>query len=425
MADDSGLLPEWRSLLPDFELVSVITAQFRDSRIVSSDVVEYGPEESPALRIHYRKRELDGLEFLEPDSTILVAGIDAAVRAEAESTGDAICRSVLFTQVPVRGWWHHDEVRVTHLPPDAPIPKVLVGRWPFYLEYPVRDSADPFLRSQRQTARLRELTCLLNALIHFHIALPPRSSQSEWIVTFQREPFSTSLVYGSPGYIYDDPRATPGQYIPVADNEALGVESHAVHFGHFGIDRSELTVSSTLGKLLDAYLRLPAFDRTAFARACYWQAFAGDTELISSSAAVAARVQAIESLLPPTPMSRCVHCGSATGPSIGERFLHFLQEFAPGVSDPERKDLYTQRSKILHGGGILHGDLAPGFGHLSPLLNEEHRLGILSSVVTQRVLVNWLAARVNPPIPPLGEWKHQKLGGLRQVRATIGPGAQS
>lgn len=422
-------LAEWRDQLDDYELATVIGGQFTDSRGVDDNTVEYGPEDAPVLRLHYQKRDLVQIEALTPMRSDLIDAIDAAVRSESESAGRVVRRCVMVAGARVSGSWRYrDEFQIIPPPSASPLPQALLDPWPFYLEFAVRGSTDPSILFNREARRRRELTSVLDALIRPDVR-PLRDSGREWFVLWQNrqnrsEPPIITTHLGSPGYVVNDSRFNAGTFAEIPAEQPLPREPHATYFARLGTGPEPLAVPETVESLFDTYFSLPPPRRESFARASYWQSISDTVWCDSTSLSLAARVLAVEALLP-APSTPCEVCGDIAETSVRARFLEFLEHYAPGIDRALGVEIYELRSRVLHGGSVLHRDIAGGFGSLSPASLEDHRLGVATVEISERVLVNWLALRCDPPIPLVDEWAHKKMGPLMMRRVQIGPTSAS
>jgi hypothetical protein len=99
--------------------------------------------------------------------------------------------------------------------------------------------------------------------------------------------------------------------------------------------------------------------------------------------------------------------------------MDFIEHYAPGIETKERRELYAVRSKISHGGELLHSDFGPRSFSMGAKELDEFRILHLAYAVTRRAVVNWLASRHQAPIPLIVDWPQRKLRSLRTVR--IGP----
>jgi hypothetical protein len=114
---------------------------------------------------------------------------------------------------------------------------------------------------------------------------------------------------------------------------------------------------------------------------------------LSPSASAIAAVQAVEAVLPPTPVAgRCETCGRSIGPSVRQRFRHFLEEYSPGETHAAARDqLYGLRSKLTHGGTLLTGELRQiPFRDFVPKSWDDGDVAEQSLMLARIAGVNWL-----------------------------------
>lgn len=168
--------------------------------------------------------------------------------------------------------------------------------------------------------------------------------------------------FGAIGYRLDGADARFGPTFTEIPDEApvLDVEPKDHYYARLGFSaRDVLSLPDSVEACLDIYFPLETNGQDRILRWCHWLNHSGQIAAMSPSAAAIATVQAIEALLPPaTATRRCETCGLAIGPSIRERFRHFLEEYAPGQDNARSRDqLYGLRSKLTHGGTLLFGEL--------------------------------------------------------------------
>lgn len=100
--------------------------------------------------------------------------------------------------------------------------------------------------------------------------------------------------------------------------------------------------------------------------------------------------------MPPASVTeRCETCGRSIGPSIRERFKHFLEEHAPGEDNARSRDqLYGLRSKLTHGGTLLVGELRHlALNDFVPKSWDQRDIAEQSLRLARLAGANWLLAR--------------------------------
>ncbi len=153
-------------------------------------------------------------------------------------------------------------------------------------------------------------------------------------------------------------------------------------------------IPSNLTDLLDRYFALSEQDQEQFLRACFWFVHAREVYSESRSATFTALISAIETLMPSAKGDDiCPECKQPR--RVTQRFSDFVESLAStgSVLEADRKRFYGIRSKLSHGGFLLHSDRftwAPGL--TGGKLREWEDVGTIWQLV-RIVLVNWLQAQ--------------------------------
>ncbi len=417
----------WGGKLPEDELIDLIASFFSDSRSLDLETVEHGNEGNPALTLRYRKLQLVGIDAGPGLSPKIRDAIAAALEREVGQTGTIVSRTFGFADRPVRGWWRYrDQMQILPPPPSARLPQMLFAEHPFVLECSVRTSQLPTLQMMRQQRASGLNALLLNALANATILPPALVSRSHWVYDRPVPQTPEGVMYAQEGYFVQGYPMTTATFTDTASLEPVTVESHADHFTGFGgIDASSptLKVAESLPTLLDVFHSLEAGSQRAFERACYWFGQVAPFRNLSVSAAFDALVQAIEALLPDESGPICPECKRPAGLGPTRRYMDFVENYAPGIDEKDRRELYSVRSGIVHGGRLLRGDLPWSGSALDASRRHQHDVMMRAYEVTRRCLVTWLAERSPEPLPPLLDWHHHRIGPLMSRRVQVaGPG---
>lgn len=171
--------------------------------------------------------------------------------------------------------------------------------------------------------------------------------------------------------------------------------------GYPGDASSPLVMPSWLEAATYCYYALDEHDRKVFHRALYWYSHAKAMYRLSSSAALAAIVQAVEALVPlDGALDRCTECGNSLDRAAGAtvRFRSFLSSV--GIDRKTSDGLYEIRSQIVHGSHVLLDDLESVFaGGMHP---EQARFWLsyddgefAARVAMRKWLIDQVTAKVN------------------------------
>jgi hypothetical protein len=153
-----------------------------------------------------------------------------------------------------------------------------------------------------------------------------------------------------------------------------------------------LSLPDNFEELLAAYFSLLSSQRDRFMRASHWYQFARRAWNFSSSAAFTALVSAVEALMPETKADRhCDACNRPLGAGPTKQFIDFVDRHVPGGGETatRRRQLYSLRSALSHGGKLLHADRFTWGGMTSSSLSEWDDQRALWRLV-RLILTNWL-----------------------------------
>ena len=83
------------------------------------------------------------------------------------------------------------------------------------------------------------------------------------------------------------------------------------------------------------------------------------------------------------------------GPGPTKLFIDFVEQYAPSPTIPNaaRRELYVLRSKLAHGGHLLHSDHGTWGGALSPAYVSQWEDMDAMWQIVRVALINWLDAR--------------------------------
>jgi hypothetical protein len=174
--------------------------------------------------------------------------------------------------------------------------------------------------------------------------------------------------------------------------EEVKPEEYYTKVGH---DGNGLCVPSDLDQSICGYMALSSGNRAKFDRAAFWMDMASRQWNISVSASFAALVSAIESLIERgnSHEFECRICGEDAQhevPGATRRFKDFFEMYAPGVTlAKQRADMYSLRSRILHGSDLMQLDQHLAFRWDPPWWNERQLHEELWGL-TRIALRNWL-----------------------------------
>lgn len=312
------------------------------------------------------------------------------------SNGTRIASAILFSHLPVDGWYRYrDLFQILAAPDTAPRPTFLLADHPFVLQFRFPVSSNCAIRNIRKSAKQGEIVQALAGLLAGSVWPLAEGGRHHWVILPNETGKPRRAEYLQEGYYCPGFIPEANDFDPVERVPQLPKKHHREYYFSWGISsESRFEVPENLGQLLDRFYDLPAEHRAQFLRACYWFELAGRFYTSSRSAAFAALINSIEVLMPPKEKSSgCKECGQSLGKSATQRFVEFVDQMAPaeGRSDNTRKDLYRARSQLLHGSRLLPSDylgLCPATAVVAEFENMEH-----AQRLVRLVLANWLRSR--------------------------------
>lgn len=296
-------------------------------------------------------------------------------------------RDYSFSGRRVTGSWRGSVSGVQILPPPNDLPHVPgeSGDHPFILEFPLMDTSVDRLTNHRRIRRHRDLTLLLNILLAGGAKSQGRPSHcwagtewvQQWFSPVLNPYISDALSAPAPHQLQE---VAPEEYENLVGNDGMG-----------------LRVPSDLDQSICLYEALSDSNREKFDRAIFWFSRSSLLWDTSMSASLAALAFAVESMTSDSNVDEvlCPVCGSPTGSGPTKLFRNFLAAYAPGDgSETDRKDMYSLRSKVVHGDHLMELDWAlPVVGPWTPPgFKERDQYGQLWKF-TRAALRNWLKNR--------------------------------
>jgi hypothetical protein len=218
------------------------------------------------------------------------------------------------------------------------------------------ESNDRSVMDVRRTQEHRKLTQVLNVALVGGTSIASRRAHAAWTHTgLEAKWVSVGFPYSPPGSPVIE------EWTPPTANSLEKVPPN-VYYSNHGSDGLGLRIPSDLDELILGYRNLPTAKRAQFDRAAYWLSTSSQFGNVSTSAAFAALVSAIESLTKRgdkcsgvcnTCDRKCLH--EIPGPT--KNFRAFLEEYVPEPeAGPRLSKMYDMRSRILHGSDLMQLD---------------------------------------------------------------------
>lgn len=271
-------------------------------------------------------------------------------------------REYSFSSFRVLGSWRGDRSKVQILPPPehAPRAPVDMAEHPFILEFPITASDYWPITNHRRLREHRNLTLLLNILLAGRTSLQPRRSEYFW-ASVPCDDDHTEIKWVQQFFFAELGKVVVDDLSPPAGERLEEVESEE-YYTKAGHDGNGLRVPADLDETIFLYLQLSPKNRAKFNRAIFWMDMASRQWTVSVSCSFASLISAVESLTD-RGITHRVYCDKCRGycqhevPGATERFRAFFEEYAPGASlKSHRGEMYSLRSGILHGSGLMQLD---------------------------------------------------------------------
>jgi hypothetical protein len=383
------------------ELMDIIGRHFGGSaQFNETEVCFPGDEHNFAVKVVYNSGGVSGIVPGPALTDEQVKTIRQQVETELLApAARRVSTSVLFAAVPVRGWFRYrDLFQIRPMPATAPQPQQLLGDHPFLLEFTYNASPSGLINIGRRNTQLRQLELLLVGLLPRVNGGIGTAAQKRWTIKEPKAGEEWKSEYLQDGYFTPELPGEGDVFSTTDDILPMPAMAAADYYVRSGISGGEqLDVPDGFAELLDRFFALPGKEQDRFLRACYWLREAGRTFAGSRSAAFTSLISAVEALMPPEggPQTKCTACGRPLGMGPTQRFVDFVDRFAPQAPDAtrDRREFYRIRSKLSHGGTLLFSDHHVWWNSLIPERSAEWSDSQAAWQLVRAVLVNWLSAQ--------------------------------
>lgn len=413
MASEGNLYDTLRAgEIDSAELSEIALWHFGGARDTSPTEVVFGKSannETYALKFVYEKQKqalrkvLAGPSLTAEDLDAFKSKIDLELQQPAALK---IATQVLFTRIPVAGWFRYRDVfQILPVPAGAPCGNALSGEdpYPFLVQFKFRPSSSvSMLQGYRQAAEGRKIQLLLNSLLETSVSRL-QGFRHHWVLT-RIDPKASVMTTEYRQEMYDFPefhKLRDCTSFTSVDGIAsfTGIEPQEYYTRQIVINDPKrfLEIPVNLEGLLDRFFSSSVSDQDRFLRACFWFDHARIASTSSDSAAFTALISAIESLIPDDKaVGQCPVCQRPMKRGSTRRLADFLDHFAPAspkFQEACAKLYYEFRSRLSHGGGLSFSDRRSFFAGLTPEAIEERALAREVWQLVRIVLVNWLHSR--------------------------------
>ena len=262
---------------------------------------------------------------------------------------------------------------------------------PFFIEVRGVSTGDPLVDQVRAQRRLRELELILSLALSVSISNSDRSPPHVWVLA---DPATgPRSEYRQRGYAIPSPTAPANDFTSVVRLDPVLTIKDRDYYGRLGIstDSMHVDVPALLPSLLDGCAAATPADKEQFLRACYWLSRSRPAARLSMSLAYISVINSIEVLVPDAARDPCPECGRDRAPGPTGRFRQLVERYAHGVEGVTQ--LYSLRSKLVHGGALLDLDVPAAWGSLDPdEIEQSDQYGLARRVATA-VIINWFFDR--------------------------------
>jgi hypothetical protein len=381
------------------ELEQLLLSHFGGSMGVSPEEIQYARQGSAQaeLTLRYsRDGEIAGVEAGPTLTSEDIAEIASKIeRFLLTSTAPHVGQVVLFASLPTLGWFRYEDVfQLIPVPADAPRPNFAMADHPLLLQYRISGSEDAQISTLRRTRVGRELELLCAALTTNIRGAIGNTARHHWSIVKADDPSLFKSEYCQEGYTWPGANGIVQQgYTALEGIEPIPRTGAATYYPRIGVSAgTPLDLPDVFESLLDRYFASPRVDKDRFLRAAYWFQYAQRVANISRSGAYMSLVSSVEALMREAqPSPNCAACNRPTGIGPTKRFIDFVETYAPGSgSAKDRRQLYSLRSALAHGGTVLIADRHAWGSMSSTWLSEMNDQRAMWQLV-RVVLVNWLA----------------------------------
>ena len=384
------------------ELEQLLLMHFNGSSSIDENEIHYAHPgiDTPALVLKYSR---DGeLAEIHPGPGIRSDDIDQLrskiYRQLVQSNGLEVGQLALFAHVPTVGYFRYKDLfQISPMPDEAPRPKFLIGDHPLFLQYKYQASIDSQISMLRRTRVGRELELLLVALTSRVTGCIQNVVRYHWsIISDVGNPANWKSLYCQEGYTWPNANGIGATFFSNDGINPITRTKAQDHYNQLGISVGQtLDLPDLLEQLVDTYFSMTQEGRDRFIRASFWFQYAQRVGRISHSGSFTALVSSVEALMSEArPVSQCPTCERPIGAGPTKRFVDFVASYAgAGLSNTQRRELYSLRSALSHGGSLMHSDrFGWGSRMTSNSLSEWSSERTMWQVV-RLVLVNWLIAQ--------------------------------
>ncbi len=186
------------------ELHSLLLQRFKGAMQPMPTELLY-PGDMKRYSVKVRIRDLS-VEDIEPGAGLGTGELDALWnQIESDllmSNGMRIGSAILFSHLPVEGWYRYEELlQILPAPKGAPRPAFLMADHPFLLQFAFPSSPNWLIRNVRKAIRGREITLMLTGLLAGTVRSLIGGGQHHWSLVSTEPGGTLRTEYLQEGYL--------------------------------------------------------------------------------------------------------------------------------------------------------------------------------------------------------------------------------
>ena len=382
------------------ELEQVLASHFGAGQGISHREVTYSHQhgEPPGITLVYDSD--DRLEAIYGGPALRssdISELERKVREYLLADGrPTVGRSILLGSVPTNGFYRYKNIfQLRPVPSEAPRPPHMMGGHPLLLEFVFESSADGVIRIMRQGRFARTLELLCVALFPSIDGSLGNVMRMHWVISRSSDLANITSEYLQEAYMWPEPSVEPREALPACEGAPVARVATDEYYSRLGTSIGQsFDVPEEVDVLIAAFFALDNVEQERFLRGSFWFRHARRTYSHCQSASFIALVSAIEALAGDSAQGApCKECKKPTGPGPTQLFGDFVERYAPGTAKKDRQELYRLRSKLSHGGHLLHHDSAIWMGGFSPTYLDQWTNMDLMQGIVRVALIHWLRDR--------------------------------
>jgi hypothetical protein len=377
------------------ELAHLLLNRFGEASYTAIDQIDMPNSGAPSLTLRYTKKGAVAQVVASLSSAVIAEIADEVECTLLAPTRARVSRKIVFSQVPTTGWWACSAFRIAPPPDNAPPAPFFIADHPLVMEVRFEAVEDAMFSMQR-AHRLQHEYSLLLSLFAPKINHEPKQTLGSWGQPIPRNPTEpVQPQWFQNSYFLDGFVSMMDDY-PEVTSEPIALVPNDKYYARPWISTTDaLTLPQSISPWIEGYLAGPEEIKRRLLRSAYWISHASQMFSVSQSSSLVASVQAIEVLLPQvnggTP---CSTCGRLQGGGPTASFKEFLDRNLGPDDSPVRKQLYKQRSRLVHGQALFSADEQIDFAGIHPHRSFENTSASAAINIARVAAINWFTEQL-------------------------------